>query len=70
MTMSTVSVKVNETIPQETVEEEYKDVAFNDDDETIDLEKFRADLHKMIEEVYSEPKAISGTTPTFSKGRP
>ena len=53
--MCTVSVKVNETIPQETVEEEYKDVAFNDDDETIDLEKFRADLHKMIEEVYSEP---------------
>ena len=68
--MTTFCVNVNKAARQETVEDVYKDVAFNDDDETIDLEKFRADLHKMIEEVYSEPKAISGTTPTFSKGRP
>ena len=27
----------------------------DDDDEVIDLETFRADLHKMIEEVYAEP---------------
>ena len=53
--MSTFCVKVNKAARQETVEEEYKDVAFNDDDETIDLETFRADLHKMIEEVYAEP---------------
>ena len=53
--MSTFCVKVNKVARQETVEDEYKDVAFNDGDETIDLEKFRADLHKMIEEVYSEP---------------
>ena len=37
------------------VEDEYKDVAFNDDDEAIDFETFRTDLHKMIEEVYAEP---------------
>ena len=36
------------------VEDEYKDMVF-DDDETVDLETFRADLHKMIEEVYAEP---------------
>ena len=36
------------------VEDEYKDMVF-DDDETVDLETFRADLHKMIEEVYTEP---------------
>ena len=27
----------------------------SDDDEAIDLETFRADLHRMIEEVYAEP---------------
>ena len=53
--MSTFCVKVNKAARQETVEDEYKDVAFNDGAETIDLEKFRADLHKMIGEVYSEP---------------
>ena len=36
------------------VEDEYKDMVF-DDDETVDLETFRADLHKMIQEVYAEP---------------
>ena len=36
------------------VEDEYKDMVF-DDDETVDLETFRADLHKMIEDVYAEP---------------
>ena len=36
------------------VEEENKDVV-SDEEETIDLETFRADLHQMIEEVYAEP---------------
>lgn len=36
------------------VEDEYKDVVFYDD-ETVDLETFREDLHKMIEDVYAEP---------------
>lgn len=27
----------------------------NDDGEDIDLETFRADLHRMVEEVYAEP---------------
>jgi hypothetical protein len=42
------------TVWQE-VEEEYKDVDYDDADDAIDLETFRADLHKMIEEVYAEP---------------
>ena len=42
------------TVWQE-VEEEYKDADFDDADDAIDLETFRADLHKMIEEVYAEP---------------
>jgi methionine synthase II (cobalamin-independent) len=42
------------TVWQE-VEEEYKDADYDDADDAIDLETFRADLHKMIEEVYAEP---------------
>jgi len=41
------------TVWQE-VEEDYKDANFDDGDEAIDLETFRADLHKMVEEVYAE----------------
>ena len=39
----------------EEVEEEYKDMVSEDDDETIDLETFRAELHKMVDDVYAEP---------------
>lgn len=37
------------------VEEEYKDMVCEDDDETVDLETFRAELHKMVDDVYAEP---------------
>jgi hypothetical protein len=49
-----ISDDVCRTVWQE-VEEEYKDVDYDDADDAIDLETFRADLHKMIEEVYAEP---------------
>jgi hypothetical protein len=37
------------------VEEECKDMVSEDDEETIDLEAFRTELHKMIDDVYAEP---------------
>lgn len=42
------------TIWQE-VEDEYKDMVSEDDGEAIDLETFRTELHKMIDDVYAEP---------------
>ena len=54
--MCTVSVKVDDVCREiwQEVEDENKDVV-SDEEETIDLETFRADLHQMIEEVYAEP---------------
>ena len=37
------------------VEEDCKDMVSEDDEETIDLEAFRTELHKMIDDVYAEP---------------
>lgn len=37
------------------VEDEYKDKVCEDDEEAIDLETFRTELHKMIDDVYAEP---------------
>ena len=39
---------------QET-DQEYQQKNLVDDGEAIDLETFRADLHRMIEEVYARP---------------
>ena len=37
------------------IDQVYQQKDLADDDEAIDLETFRADLHRMIEEVYARP---------------
>ena len=55
--MCTVSVKVDEAVLREMMPELLLKPSeiVDDGGEAIDLETFRADLHKMIEEVYAEP---------------
>ena len=43
----------------QTIEQEHEltlkpSVIVSDDDEVVDLDDFRADLHRMVEEIYSE----------------
>ena len=55
--MCIVSVKVDEAVLREKMPELLLKPSeiVDDGGEAIDLETFRADLHKMIEEIYSEP---------------
>ena len=38
------------------VEDEYKDKVCEDDEEAIDLETFRTELHKMIDDIYADSR--------------